>query len=208
MRVSSPFAVLCMVALGAGAASMTIEIAAGRIMTPHVGGTVYTWGALIGAFMAGMSVGYDIGGRLADRWPDPRILAGLLLGAGITAGVIPLYASDLMPWLATRIEDLRYAALLGGLIMTGLPAALLAATGPYCVRIGLALVPTAGRLSGRLSALGAAGSIVGTLGTSFYLIPHLGLKSILLYVAFGCAALACMVASMATRIAPAAEVRA
>lgn len=178
---------------------MTVEIAAGRVMTPHVGGTVYTWGALIGAFMAGMSAGYDLGGRLADRWPTPKVLAALLFAAAGAIASIPLFASDLMPWLASSIEDLRYAALLGGLLITGMPAALLAATGPYCVRIGLVLMPTAGRLAGRLSAMGAIGSIVGTVGTSFYLIPLLGLKAILMYAALLCAALGVLVVALRRR---------
>lgn len=193
MRPTLPTWTLMLCAAGAGCMSMAVEISAGRLMTPHVGGTIYTWGALIGAFMAGMAIGYDLGGRMADRWPQARLLAVLFLGSAASIAIIPIYASALMPYLATHIQDLRYAALAGAVLLTGLPAALLAATGPYCLKLARDREERTGRIAGRLSAMGATGSIVGTLGSSFYLIPNLPLSWILLFLAAGCAALSVVV---------------
>jgi spermidine synthase len=61
-----------------------------------------------------------------------------------------------------------------------LPAAAFAAISPMCVRLALRDVALAGSVAGRLSALNTFGSIVGTLATSFLLVPHFGTKAIFL----------------------------
>jgi hypothetical protein len=53
------------------AASLVVEIVAGRMLAPHVGMSLYTWTAVIAVVLAGFSVGHWWGGRLANR-PAPR----------------------------------------------------------------------------------------------------------------------------------------
>jgi hypothetical protein len=50
----------------------------------------------------------------------------------------------------------------------------------------------AGSLAGRLAALNSLGSILGTLGTSFLLIPSFGIRAILFGLAAGTVVLALM----------------
>ena len=73
---------------------------------------------------------------------------------------------------------MRYAALIAALMLACLPAALYAAISPFCVRLLLDRRDHSGTISGRLSGLATAGSIVGTLGTSFFFIPSLGVRMI------------------------------
>ncbi|MEL6279434.1 MAG: fused MFS/spermidine synthase [Pseudomonadota bacterium] len=49
------------------AGSMALEIAAGRLMAPYVGMSLYSWTAIIAVVLAGLSVGHWIGGVMADR---------------------------------------------------------------------------------------------------------------------------------------------
>ena len=51
-----------------GAIVMSFEILGSRVLAPHFGNDVFVWGSLIGVFLAGLSLGYWGGGRLAD-WP-------------------------------------------------------------------------------------------------------------------------------------------
>ena len=65
---------------------MAVEMVAGRLVSRHVGSSIYTWTSVIGVIFAGMSLGNYIGGRLAARW-RPRVLLGelFLLAAFLVA---------------------------------------------------------------------------------------------------------------------------
>ena len=46
---------------------LVLEIVAGRLIAPYVGVSLYTWTAVIGVILAGLSVGNWLGGVWADR---------------------------------------------------------------------------------------------------------------------------------------------
>ena len=58
-----------------GFVTMALEMLIGRTFIPFFGGTIYTWGALISVFLTGMTLGYMLGGKAADRWPQIPIVA-------------------------------------------------------------------------------------------------------------------------------------
>ena len=70
----------------AGAASLCVEITA-RVLAPFFGNSLFVWGALIGVVLAGLAVGYWVGGTLADRVPRPALLVGAIAvgAAGVLA---------------------------------------------------------------------------------------------------------------------------
>ena len=161
-----------------GFVTMALEMLIGRTFIPFFGGTIYTWGALISVFLTGMTLGYMLGGKAADRWPQIPIVAALFLVAAATVVIVPLYGEDAINRILDSIDDMRYAALVAALMLACLPAALYAAISPFCVRLLLDARDHSGTISGRLSGLATAGSIVGTLGTSFFFIPSLGVRMI------------------------------
>jgi len=174
----------------AGFVTMALEMLIGRTFIPYFGGTIYTWGALISVFLIGMTIGYVLGGKVADRRPDVRIVSVLFGLSAATMVLLPAYGDAIINLIIDQIEDMRYAALVASIALACLPAALLAAIGPFCVRLLLDSKSKAGTVSGRLSALNTAGSILGTLGTSFYFIPSFGMRLIcvalaLVSLAFG-----------------------
>jgi len=61
---------LASVAFSSGAIVMALEIAGSRIVTPIFGSTTYTWGILIGVILTGLTVGYHLGGKIADINPN------------------------------------------------------------------------------------------------------------------------------------------
>ena len=72
----------------AGAVLLGLEIAASRVLAPFFGSSLYVWGALIGVVLTGLSLGYWIGGALADRMPSPLLMIGALgLGAAAVLAV-------------------------------------------------------------------------------------------------------------------------
>lgn len=161
-----------------GFLTMALEMVLGRTFILYFGSTVYTWGALISVFLTGMTAGYLLGGRIADRLPQRSLIAGLFLAAAMLTLLVPMLGDAAINHIQDVIDDLRYAALLSSLVLAFLPAALLAAACPLCARLLIKSTNRAGTVSGRLSALASGGSITGTLLTSFYLVPNHGVNSI------------------------------
>ena len=114
---------------------MALEIVGSRVLAPVFGTSLFVWGALITTFLAALAAGYALGGRLADRRPDPALLARVLLAAG--ALVIVLFASpDAFLALASGapVPD-RFRALLAAVVLFGPPSVLMGTVTPFAVRL-------------------------------------------------------------------------
>src|SRR5215218_4145861 len=178
-----------------GAVLLGVELAASRVVAPFFGSSIFVWGALIGVVLAGLSVGYWIGGVLADRFPTPLLLLGVLtLGAGMIL-LIPVVDE----WVLERVVEWdpgpRWNPLVATIALFGLPSIVLATATPIAVRLRGRSITSLGKTAGRLFAVSTAGSIVGTFATAFFLIPELGTNQLLgvlataLFVAAGLVAL-------------------
>ena len=53
-----------------GAVVMIYEIIGSRIVSPFIGTSTYVWTSLIGVILGSLSLGYWLGGRVADKRPD------------------------------------------------------------------------------------------------------------------------------------------
>ncbi len=173
-----PRSALLAVSFYGGLGTMAFEMVLGRAMVPFFGGTIFTWGALIAVFLFGMSIGFYSGGRLADRHPNARLIGGLLIACGLIILLTPLYLEPLCVALLDRIEDVRLGALTASTATAFVPALLFAAVSPIAVRLALVDVAHSGSTVGTMSALNTVGSIVGTVGTSFFLVPSMGSRAI------------------------------
>ena len=67
----------------AGAGSLATEIGAARLLAPYYGSSTIVWANVIGLVLASLSLGYWLGGRLADRRPEPRLLGGIVLAGAV-----------------------------------------------------------------------------------------------------------------------------
>ncbi len=159
----------------ASAASMALEIVAGRMIAPYVGMSLYTWTAVIAVVLAGLAVGHWLGGVLADRGAARAWLLRVLIAGAVTA-----FASQfLLRWLSAPGLE-AFAPVMAVLVLTGvaffLPSLFAGAVSPLATFLALeAAGPDAqGRVLGRMFALGAAGAIGGVLLGGLVLIPWLG----------------------------------
>src|SRR5207237_8829072 len=83
---------LGLVVFVAGAAALSVEICASRLLAPYFGASTVVWANIIGLILVYLSAGYWIGGKVADRRPEPRVLGAIVLAAGIFVAVTPFFA--------------------------------------------------------------------------------------------------------------------
>jgi spermidine synthase len=162
-----------------GGVVLGMEIAASRVLAPFFGNSLFVWGSLIGIVLAGLAVGYWAGGMLADRWPEPRLLA-IVMGLG-ALGVLAIPVLD-GPVLEAIVEwdpGPRLNPLLAAVALFGAPSIVLAGVAPIAVRLHAKSLATLGQTAGRLFAISTAGSIAGTFATAFWLIPEFGTDQLL-----------------------------
>jgi len=162
-------------------ASMGLEIVAGRVVAPEFGSSIFTWGSIIGVFLAALSLGYWRGGRRAAEAASYRQLSLLLFGAAAYVGLLFL-AGDLLLRSAARVPlPARFAPLFPVTLLFGPPVYLLGVVSPYAAE--LSEKEGVGEASGHVYALGTVGSIVGAFGTTFLLVPALDIRS--MWLLFG-----------------------
>ncbi len=170
---------LRLIAFFSGAALMGLEIVGSRVLAPYFGSSVFVWGSLIAVVLAALSLGAYTGGRLADRMPSGRPLAGMLSLSGLMALVLPWVAATVNRAVFVMELGPRGGPLLASVVLFAIPGAALGAITPFIVRMLADRVDRVGGVAGTVSALSTAGSIAGTLGTAFYLIPTMGVRLIL-----------------------------
>src|SRR3954471_6215114 len=73
----------------AGACSMAVEMSASRLLAPYFGNTLFVWASLIGLILLYLTIGYYLGGRLADRYPRASFLYILTGVAALLIALIP-----------------------------------------------------------------------------------------------------------------------
>jgi spermidine synthase len=177
-------------ALLSSASVMALELVAGRIIADQTGSSLYTWTSVIGVVLAGISLGSYAGGWLSDRAAPRRIVGWLLLAGSVScASTLPLaYAfAENAPFTGWHWPAVVFCTVLS---IFFLPSLLLGAFGPVATRLAIqqtldeAGAPAGvGRTIGTVSACSAAGSIVGTLASGFWLISAVGSRSLTLLVA-------------------------
>jgi spermidine synthase len=165
-----------------GTAVMVLEMAGSRIVAPYMGTSLIVWTALIGVIMASLSAGYWLGGIVADRHPETRLLARIVLGAALLTGVAALAANPILDVLS-HLPGLYLAPVAGAVALFAAPGILLGMVSPFVVRLAMLGVDSSGATVGRFSALSAMGSILGTFLGGFVLIAYFSSGTVLLMVA-------------------------
>ena len=165
-----------------GVASMGLEILAGRIVAPHFGSSIYTWGGIITVFLAALSLGYWRGGKRAASYASTERLIWLLLLTAVYVAIV-IFARDMLLMSTTTIPlPGRYASLPAIIILFGPPTYLLGFISPYAAE--LSHKEGIGEASGHVYAVGTIGSILGAGATTFFLIPAMSIDGIGLLFGF------------------------
>ena len=169
-----------------GLSTLGAEIAAARLLAPWFGASTIVWANTIATVLVALSIGYAIGGRLADRNPTMSGLASLVVVAAVLLAIVPFVSGPFLGQSVTAFEELSGGLFIGSLVGVGvliaLPLLLLGMVSPYAVRLKLEQVGNAGKVAGRLSAISTIGALVGTFSAALLLIPLIGTQRSFLLV--------------------------
>jgi len=162
-----------------GAAVLVIEVVAIRVLSPYYGNTIFTVSSIITVILAALSFGYYWGGEISDRNPSVERFFKIIMLSGISIVALHFLGALLLPFLSANLS-LSQGPLLSALLLFLLPALLLGTLSPYAIKLQSLRSPKQGigKISGKIFFWSTLGSIMGSLLSGFYLIPHFGVSQI------------------------------
>lgn len=164
-----------------GFCGIGIELAASRLVAPYFGSSTFIWANLIGLTLSFLALGYYLGGKLADRRPEPALLYALLILAAVATALVPLASHPILRASLAAFDNVAvgafYGSLVGTLLLLAIPVTLIGAATPFAVRLEMQSVASAGQTTGGLYALSTVGSIAGSFVPVLVLIPFLGTRA-------------------------------
>ncbi len=166
--------ILCTVAFLSGFSLMGYEILGSRILAPYFGSSVYVWGGLIAVFMFGLSIGYSVGGRLADRHSSYIELGCIIFCSVLFIFLVSYYGKLICSSISVLAIDIKYSALAASAILFTIPCICMGVVSPYLVKLSIKEQQEIGKKVGNIYAVSTVGGILGTLFVSFYLIGLVG----------------------------------
>lgn len=176
-----------MIVFVGGISSIAIETSASRLIGPYFGSSTFIWANLIGLTLLYLSIGYVLGGRLADRWPSTTLLYVITGVAGFSTAVIPYLAGPILRSSLAAFDNVDvgvfYGSLLGTLLLFAVPITALGCVSPFAVRVRTLNVQSAGNTAGSLYALSTIGSIIGSVLPTFLLVPVFGTRTTFMILA-------------------------
>jgi predicted membrane-bound spermidine synthase len=125
-----------------------------------------------------LSIGYWLGGLLADRRPTLGTLALILATAAVFILVLPLVYLPLGKFVSELNLEFRFSVLLISVLFFLVPSVLMGMVSPFAIKLSTTALEEIGRTSGRVYAISTLGSISGALAVSFFLIQWLGTRAI------------------------------
>jgi len=153
---------------------MILELVAGRLAAKQFGASLYCWTSVIGVTLAGLTLGNYIGGRLADSFPGRKIIGMLLAACSVSCVAAIILNNPLGQWSFLWPLGLRARILSHITIVFFIPTLLIGAISPVAVKMAIEHSRFKGGAVGKMYALGAAGSILGTFLAGFWLIGTIG----------------------------------
>ena len=123
------------IAFLSGFAVMGYEILGTRVLFPYYGSSVYVLGAIISVFLAGLGIGYAVGGRIADSNSGANHLSGIIFFPTILVLSFPLYGYRFCEFFYALNLESRVGALLLSVVIFLPPCVFLGAVIPIIVKI-------------------------------------------------------------------------
>ena len=167
-----------------GMTSLALEMCASRLLAAYFGTSLFIWASVIGLILVYLTIGYFIGGRLADRYPSEQVICTITAMAALSISILPFVSQIILTWSITGLEQVSvsifFSSLLGTILLFAVPVTLLGLVSPFAIRLVNKEVGKSGRVSGSLYAISTFGSILGAFLPVLWLIPTFGVRRTLL----------------------------
>ena len=179
-----------------GTGSLGSEIAGARLLAPYFGASTVIWANTIATVLTALSIGYWLGGRLADRRPDLRVMCKIVQVAAVATALVPLLGRPFLGGAVDALDEIAAGAFLGSLlavtVLLAVPILLMGTVAPFAIRLSVSTVEESGQIAGRLYAISTFGSLAGVFLSALLLIPLVGTQRTFLVFALAMAAVAAM----------------
>jgi predicted membrane-bound spermidine synthase len=167
-----------------GMTSLALEMCASRLLAAYFGTSLFIWASVIGLILVYLTVGYFIGGRLADRYPSEQVLCTITAMAALSTSILPFISQSILTWSITGLAQVSvsifFSSLLGTILLFSVPITLLGLVSPFAIRLVTKDIGRSGRTSGSLYAISTLGSILGAFLPVLWLIPTFGVRRTML----------------------------
>src|SRR5579864_4094702 len=167
-----------------GMTSLALEMTASRLLGAYFGTSLYIWGCLIGMILLYLTVGYFIGGHLADRRPSEGTLCAITTIAAVAILIIPFASKPILAWSITAMAQISVSiflsSLIGTVLLFAIPVTLLGFVSPFAIRLITKDIGRSGSMSGSLYAISTIGSLLGAFLPVLCFIPTFGVRRTIL----------------------------
>ncbi len=158
--------------------SLAAEFGASRLLGNIFGTSNIVWAVIIGLILIYLTAGYFIGGKWADRSPNPKTMYAILAWGAFSLGIIPFIASPVLRTAADAFDNLQVGVLVGAfvgvLVLFTIPITLLGMISPFAIRLSLDDAAHAGNVAGKIYGISTIGSFIGSFLPTLVLIPTIG----------------------------------
>ncbi len=164
----------------AGMSVMAVELGASRLLAPYFSSSQIVWTIIIGTIMIAMALGNIMGGRWADKDPNPDKLYGRIIIAAAWIALIPVLGKYVILGISgilvftINTNFLVIAAFSACMVVFVFPLFLLGTVTPSLVKYTVDSLDDSGSVVGYLNASNTIGSIIGTFVPTFISIPAVG----------------------------------
>jgi len=164
-----------------GGSVMAIELLGVKMIAPFYGTTLYVWAGVLSVTLAGLALGYFLGGRIALKWSGYISAPLVMCAGGVLVFLMPLSAE----WIMTETDTLgiRLGSLIASAIFIMPPLICMGMISPIIIQVLTKKVEHTGKIAGTVYALSTISGILMTLIAGLYLLPVWGIKSSVLLIA-------------------------
>lgn len=156
------------------AVGMILELVASRLISPYFGSSNIVWTSVIGIILLSTSLGNYIGGKFADKEEQKNKLKVALIAASMFVLIIPFIQKDILILISKYIKREEIGAILTSILLFFIPSTFLGIVNPILIKLELDSFDNVGKVTGRMSAIGTIGELIGTFLGGFILVPNIG----------------------------------
>src|SRR5206468_9467206 len=98
--------------------SLALEMCASRLLAAYFGTSLFIWASVIGLILVYLTVGYFIGGRLADRFPSEQVLCTITAMAALSISILPFVSQSILTWSITGLAQVSVSIFFSSLFGT------------------------------------------------------------------------------------------